>query len=235
MPQPQLFPATRWTLILASRNSSAERRSALEELLATYWKPLYVYARHCGFSDTDAQDAVQGLCTRLLEREFLRDLDPERGRLRSYLRTAMRNYLHNEHERAHAAKRGGGALVFSIDEDTDKSILTTSGSTPEAAYDRAWALTAFRKALDRLEAEYRSSRQKTPFEVVARFFDPAQEPPSISETATSLSISGGQLRVALHRARARFRTLLLEEAADTVETSTSAEDEVGELLRSLQQ
>lgn len=74
------FPATRWTLVLASRSSPEARRKALEELLSIYWRPLYVFARHCGSSHDEAQDAVQGLCAQLVSSEFLAHLDPERRR-----------------------------------------------------------------------------------------------------------------------------------------------------------
>jgi len=233
MSQAQLFPATRWTLVLESRNSPSARRGALEELLSVYWKPLYVYARRCGCSDSDAQDAVQGLCARLIEREFLAQLDPERGRLRSYLRTAMRNYLANEHERSQAVKRGGGSVTLVFDDEIDESILDNGCRTPDAAYDRAWALTVVQRALDRLEREHRTSRQRTPFEVVACFFDPDREPPKYEDVAARLAISPGMLRVAIHRARARFKVLIEEEAADTMSADGGVTDEVGALLESL--
>lgn len=219
--------------MLASRSSPAARRTALQELLSTYWKPLYVYARHCGSTHDDAQDAVQGLCTRLLESEFLDHLDPERGRLRAYLRTAMRNHLASAHARDHAVKRGGGAPLLAIDDEVDESMLGNGCATPEAAFDRAWALTVMQRALTRLESEHRTGRQRTPFEVIASYFDPTSEPPSYDDAAARLGISSGLLRVAVHRARLRFKALLAEEAADTV-SDAEAGEEIGELLRSLQ-
>lgn len=93
------FPSTRWTLILSARESPDRRRAALNELLASYWRPLYSYARRKGCDPDAAQDVVQGFVAHLLGRDFLSRLDPARGRLRSYLRTSLDNYLayHLEH------------------------------------------------------------------------------------------------------------------------------------------
>src|SRR6185369_600271 len=88
-----LFPDTRWTLVLAARLDPAKRRPALEELVRPRWKALYVVARKHGLPSAEAEDAVQGFVARLLEGDLLLRLDPGKGRLRSYLRTAFRHYL----------------------------------------------------------------------------------------------------------------------------------------------
>src|SRR5688500_17910533 len=96
------FPPTRWTLIRSARASPEARRAALESLLRTYWRPLYVFMRRQGLDEEAARDAVQDLLVRLLEHEFLERLSPEKGRLRGYLLTAARNHLVHRHERESA-------------------------------------------------------------------------------------------------------------------------------------
>ena len=109
------FPATRWTLILSSRDKTQARSVALADLLQSYWKPLYHFVRRKGLRTEEAKDAIQGFMLHLLERDFLSRLDPGRGKLRSYLRTAVSHYLINLHEKAVAEKRGGHAKHVSLD------------------------------------------------------------------------------------------------------------------------
>ena len=66
------FATTRWTLVLkAVAEDSAYDRPALGELMASYWPPLYGYARFKGLSASDAEDATQEFLSQLLDRQFL--------------------------------------------------------------------------------------------------------------------------------------------------------------------
>jgi DNA-directed RNA polymerase specialized sigma24 family protein len=92
-----MFPTTRWTLILASQDSGEAEKAALEQLCATYWKPVYFFLRRKGLSPAAAEDAAQGFFLHLLQRDFLPRLDPARGRFRSYLLRSLEHYLVNLH------------------------------------------------------------------------------------------------------------------------------------------
>jgi DNA-directed RNA polymerase specialized sigma24 family protein len=144
-----LFPQTRWTLVLAARDRPEERRRALGELLAPRWRALYVLARKHGLAPAEAEDAVQSFLARLIEGDLLAKLDPGRGRLRSYLRTAFAHHLINLHEHAAAAKRSGP--LASLDEL--EALVASPAPSPEALFERAWALGLFEEALAALEAE----------------------------------------------------------------------------------
>src|ERR1700751_4056713 len=82
------FSSTRWTVVLAARDSqlSSERAlDALSELCRVYWRPLYLFLRREGTSPEDAQDLTQGFFVELIrDRSYLR-ADRERGRFRSFL------------------------------------------------------------------------------------------------------------------------------------------------------
>lgn len=86
--------------------------AALESLCASYWYPLYAYARRLGHPVPEAQDLTQGFFSRLLERHYLREVQPGRGRFRAFLLAAFRHYLANEWDRARAEKRGGRCQSF---------------------------------------------------------------------------------------------------------------------------
>ncbi|MEZ0230669.1 MAG: RNA polymerase sigma factor [Planctomycetota bacterium] len=225
------FPNTRWTVIASSRSGAAARSKALEELLASYWKPLYFFVRRKGLSIEDAKDVIQDFFAHLLDREFLDKLDPKKGRFRSYLRGAMDNFLVNRHEHGSAKKRGGGKKIVSLDFDVDES--STPGSTSaEAAFDREWALAVMERAMTRLRVEFESGERKGPFALVKRFFDFTSEQPSYEDAARESGMSVSALKAFLHRARVRFRELVKDEVQHTV-TDGAPDAEVDELIQAL--
>lgn len=227
-----MFPTTRWTLILSSREGTQAKRAALEQLLAAYWKPVYFYARRKGLAKEDAEDAVQGLFAHLLERDFLSRLDPGKGRFRGYLKTAMDHYLINLHERASARKRGGDVRLVPLDLVLAERDFAQAPEDAGAAYDREWALAAMERALARLRKEYEEGRRKGDVETVLKFFR-LDAAPSYAEAAAACGMTAPQFKASLHRARARFREILREEVADTVANEADAERELADLVRIL--
>jgi RNA polymerase sigma-70 factor (ECF subfamily) len=226
------FPRTRWTLILSARASPEARRAALEDLLAAYWKPLYFYARRKGRSIEAAKDAVQGFFAQLLEKDFLERLDPQKGRLRAYLRMALDNFLRNEHESASALKRGGAARTVPLDVDVAERGLAAAPQDPDAAFDGGWARAVMERAGARLRREFESGKRRGPFEMAMRFFG-GGDPPSYEDAAKECGMTAVQFKAFLHRARERFRTLVREEVMQTVKDRGEADGEIRELLKLL--
>ena len=110
------FASTHWSTILAAgEGTSRGSREALERLCRTYWYPLYALVRRRGYSPDDACDLTQAFFERFIEKRFLKDVAPERGRFRTFLRAALTHFLTNEWERASAARRGGGLTLISLE------------------------------------------------------------------------------------------------------------------------
>ena len=227
------FPPTRWSLVLAARAGKPARQTALNELLAMYWAPLYCYARRKGLDRDAAQDVVQGLLAQLLERDFVAQLDPAKGRLRAYLRTALNNYLVNRHAHAAAQKRGGGAPMLSLDVDSVERQIDPATPNPDAAFEREWAVQVMQRALTQLRREFESGTRRGPFAVVLAFFQPGTDPPSYATVAAAHGMSVPQLKAFLHRARARFRELVRHEVEQTVADASEVDAEIGDLFRAL--
>ena len=227
------FPVTRWTLIAAARSDPAAQRPALEELLGLYWTPLYSFARRKGLDVDAAQDAVQSFIARLLERDFLARIDPARGRFRAYLRTALAHHLANEHERATAQKRGGALAPIPLDFDLAERRLAAAPAHPEQAFEREWALGVLERALARLRAEFEDGRRQGPFALVTAFFGTGGTPPSYADAAAAHGMSAPQLKAFLHRARLRYRELLRDEVAQTVDDAGAIDDEIHALMQAL--
>ena len=110
------FGTTHWSVVMmAGQEDSPAAAAALERLCRTYWYPLYHYACRRGYAAADAQDLTQEFFARLLEGRWLEQADRKRGRFRSFLLAALKHFLANEWHKAHALKRGGGAVVASGD------------------------------------------------------------------------------------------------------------------------
>ncbi len=226
------FPATRWTVILSSRQGAPERRIAFEQLLAIYWKPLYFFVRRKGLTIEAAKDAVQGFFAQLLERDFLDRLDPARGRFRSYLRTAIDHWLANEREAAAAQKRGGDARTVALDWDVAERDCASAPAAADAAYDREWALGVMERTIARLRHEFEAGMRKGSVDIALRHFQ-GNAAPSYAESAASCGMSAAQFKAFLHRTRARFRDLLREEVSHTVADTREADAEIEYLLKAL--
>jgi RNA polymerase sigma-70 factor (ECF subfamily) len=226
------FPATRWTLIQSSRESENARREALDVLLSTYWKPLYFYVRRKGASIESSKDAVQGFFAHLLEHDFLARPDPNRGKFRAYLRTALDNYLANLHEQQSAQKRGGGVRTVPLDFDIAERDFNNVPQSPDAAYDREWALGVMERATNRLQREFSDGVRQGPLNVFTDYFKTGLIP-SYEQSAKAHSMSVPQFKSFLHRTRERFRELVRSEVIHTVSDAHSADEEIAELLRAL--
>lgn len=228
-----LFPTTRWTLILEAKEGPEARRRALEELLAVYWRPLYIYLRRRGRDAAAAEDAVQGFFLRLLEADdFLLRLSPDRGHLRGYLKAGLDHFVANEHARDRAQKRGGGVRVVPLDTAALERALPASPDDPTLAFDREWALAVMERSISRLRAEYTEGRRQGDAETVFRFFG-LGEAPTYAAAALESGMTAAQFKASLHRARVRFRTLLKEEIAHTVGPGADVDREMAELMRAL--
>src|SRR5882757_8780121 len=104
---PRVFPNTRWSVVLAAtRRQSPESAEALEAICRAYWYPLYAYVRRCGQSAHDAQDLTQEFFCRLLEKRWLDSADRDKGKLRTFLIVALKNFMSKEWRKASAQKRG---------------------------------------------------------------------------------------------------------------------------------
>src|SRR5512141_966366 len=112
------FPSTQWSKILqAGAVASAGDSPELEALCRAYWLPLYSFLRRQGHSPADAEDLVQGFLARLLAREDLGEVGPQKGRFRTFLLTSLRNFVIKQALRDKALKRGGGQAPLSLDSE----------------------------------------------------------------------------------------------------------------------
>jgi RNA polymerase sigma-70 factor (ECF subfamily) len=232
-----LFLTTRWSIVLNAKNkASPGSREALESLCQTYWYPIYAFVRGAGRSPQDAQDLTQEFFVRLLTRDFLRLVAPEKGRFRTFLRMALKRFMANEWDRARAQKRGGGAIHVSFDTGLAEERLGQEQAgmlPPDRTYDRRWALTLLDEAMIRLENEYNSGGKTDLWRQLKPCLTADRGSIAYPEIAVALGIAEGAARVAVHRFRKRFREVFRQTIADTVSTPEEVESELRLVLEIL--
>ncbi|MEZ5966418.1 MAG: hypothetical protein R3F56_21460 [Planctomycetota bacterium] len=230
------FHTTRWSLVARAGTDDLAGRQALAELCQAYWQPVYWLYRRLRVDPERARDLTQGLFAHLLERGDLRRADPQRGRFRAWLRACARHWLADEHERERAHKRGGGAVVLSLDvaaEESRYGLQAVDHLDAEALFERRWAQTVIERALVRLEREETTARRGALFPHLRVVLEGEGPRRPWADLARELDTSEGALKVAAHRLRARFRDCLVAEVRDTLPDDVAPGDEVNELRRSL--
>ena len=229
-----IFATTHWTVVLAAgRQRSPQADHALEELYRTYWFPLYAYTRRRGHTREDAEDLTQAFFARLLEKNYLAQLDSEKGKFRAFLLASLKHFLANQRDKAHAQKRGGGNPVMSLDwetADTKFQVAATQEPSPDKAFDREWALALLARVIERLQAECAAEGKAKLFEQLKRFLMAGQAETAQRETANALGMEEGAVRVAVHRLRKRYRQLLRDEIANTLADSAMVDEEMRALF-----
>ena len=238
-PQGQWFTTTHWSVIVTAANTSApDAHQALEKLCQTYWYPLYAYVRRQGHSPEDAQDLTQEFFARFLEKKYFRLASPARGRFRTFLLTALKNFLINEWDRARAAKRGGGAPHVSMELLTAEDLYSREPShdlTADKIYERSWAMAVLDQARARLQAEYKAQGKGERFAQLESFLPGEESALSYGEAARQLGVPEGTIKSDVHRLKQRYRELLRSEIANTVSTAGEVNDELRHLIHAVGQ
>jgi RNA polymerase sigma-70 factor (ECF subfamily) len=220
-------------LAASDDDSSPAACEALERLCRTYWYPVYAYARRRGVSPHDAEDLVQGFFARLVHKQMLRNIQREGGRFRAFLLSCFNHFLSDQRDLARRLKRGGGHEIVSLDAAAAEgrySLEPTDLVDPAKIFERRWALTVLETVLARLKAELEAEGKGRLFEHLQALIVGEPGAARQAESASRLGLSEGAVAVTVHRLRQRYRRLLREEVAQTVQRVEEVDDEMGHLL-----
>jgi RNA polymerase sigma-70 factor (ECF subfamily) len=231
------FPTTRWTVVSAAGRQSSGSADALNELCAAYWFPVYAFIRRKGYPREAAEDLSQEFFARILEHDSLSGVRRERGKFRSFLLASVTNFLANEWDRAQAQKRGGGCTTVSLDFQAGEAryhLEPCHELTPEALFERQWAVAVLDLVLARLREEHHRKGQAAQFDRLQLFLTGDRDRGSYDEVARSLNLSDGALRTAVHRLRRRYGELVREEIQLIVDDPEEVEGEIRFLLAALE-
>jgi DNA-directed RNA polymerase specialized sigma24 family protein len=233
------FPTTRITLIEAARGEpTSEARDALSVLCSAYWFPIYAYIRRLGYRREDAEDLTQSFFARVLDKQYLRDFERERGRFRSFLLGALKHFVANERDWARARKRGGGSATLPLD-----AVLRTAEHrygleprddlSPDKLFERQWAFALLTRVQERLQAEADRDGKGAQFERLKSSLTADDLGVAYRTIAVELNTTEGAIKVVVHRLRRRFRELLREEIAQTVDNPEDVGNELRDLMAAL--
>ncbi len=230
------FRTTRWTQVSRAKADSPEGRRALAELCDAYYEPVAAFLR-CELRETDAaRDLAHDFFASMLAGGAITRAEQERGRFRSYLLGAVKHFLSHHREAARRLKRGGGVENISLN-DTEageaRSVADAGVLSPDAAFDRQWALTVLARALETLRLECEAEGRGEFFEGVKPWLTGEAAHGDQSALAASCGLNANALKVAVHRLKRRFRELLKAEVAGTLEDPASVEAEMQALFAAL--
>ncbi len=231
-----MFVTTHWSVVLtAGRSDTTTARDALAKLCQTYWRPLYAYLRRRGYQPADAEDLTQAFFARLLARNDVASVSPDRGRFRSYLLAAMNHFLSDEWDKARAQKRGGGCVIQLESSIAESAYAEDQADrlTPETLFDQRWAITVLEEVHQRLSREYEREGKGALFEALRFSLMGERSVAPYADLAAKLGMSEGAVKVAVHRIRLRYRVFLRELIAETVSSPAEVEEELRYLLRAL--
>jgi RNA polymerase sigma factor (sigma-70 family) len=240
---PHRFHTTRWSIVLSCADSgtaTGTAREALAQLCQTYWRPIFAFICRRGYSVPDAQDLTQDFFLMVLEGNLLNVADPARGRFRSLLLEALRRFLKDASVSRRAQKRGGKVQFVSWDDWMAEAPSRLSipqqaleNLSPEGLFDVRWAATVVERALRQLAEECESHGRRRVFDALSGSLAAERADVHYVNLAKSLGVSEASVKRLLHEMRERYRALLRQEVADTVEKPDSIDNEVRYLCAAL--
>jgi len=235
------FASTRWTVVnqaADSETSSEHALRALSELCQIYWRPVYLFLRCQGIAQHDAEDLTQGFFADLIENRAYARADRMKGRFRSFLLGTLKHFIAHARDRDHAQKRGGASVPVQLDEAAISEAETYASRcnhwSADGVFEREWAGSLTRQALDRLAQEYELGGKGALFEALKlRLGANAAAPVSYQEMAKRLGRSAATLRVDVARLRGRYRAILREEVCGTVLDPRDVDEELRYLRQAM--
>jgi len=230
------FRTTRWTQVSRAKAASPEGRRALAELCDAYYDPVAAFLR-CELRDGDAaREAAHDFFAKILGGGGLARAEREHGRFRSYLLGAVKHFLSHQRESARRLKRGGGVENISLNETDSgesRAVADATVLSPDAAFDRQWALTVVARALESLRRECAAEGRSDFFEQVKPWLTGEAVHGDQTALAARCGLNANALKVAVHRLKRRFRLLLKAEVAGTLDNPALVEAEMRDLFAAL--
>jgi DNA-directed RNA polymerase specialized sigma24 family protein len=224
-----VFHTTRWTHVCLAKADSEDGRKALADLCDAYYEPVVAFLR-CELGDVDAaREMSHAFFAEILAGGAIHLAERERGRFRSYLLGGVKHFLSHQRESARRMKRGSGMESAELDEE-----LPDAGQpTPDAEFDRQWAITVLARSLEALRSECAAQGRMSFFGHVKPLLtgDAAYGDQSAIAGACGMNVEA--FRMALHRLKKRLRQLVKTEVTGTLQDAEMVLEEMEVLFTAL--
>ena len=148
----------------------------------------------------------------------------------------MRRILVDMARSRSSLKRGGGAIPVPIDTrlaNGDGLLSSGDSASPDAGYDRLWALALLERSLATLRREYAGTGREAEFDLLKEYLSVGRGEIPYAGVAERLGVGASAARVSVHRLRKRFREAFRAEVAATVADPSEIEDELRQLRAAL--
>jgi RNA polymerase sigma-70 factor (ECF subfamily) len=169
----------------------------------------------------------------IMEGNLLKSADPQRGRFRSLLLRSLQNFLIDAATKHRRHKRGGQMRFVSWEKWMAEAPAQLSlpaakieSVPPERLFDAGWAAAVAAEALRRLRLECESKGRRRVYEVLHVYLTVERGEICYEQLARVLRMPEPSIKRLLHHFRTRYRTLLREEVAKTVESEANVDDEI---------
>jgi DNA-directed RNA polymerase specialized sigma24 family protein len=143
------FPSTHWSEVQGVTGPAvASNLSALDRLLSRYHGTVvrYLVYKFC-LDRPEAEDYWQAFVVgRILEKQFLTQADPDRGRFRAFLLRSLDRFVISELRRGAARKRSPGQELVSMDAMSDEELPRAEVAAGEDS-ESLWAQAVIAGAL----------------------------------------------------------------------------------------
>ena len=227
------FETTHWSTVLKAGGDGEQARGALEVLCHRYRAPVLSYLQRHGRSETDAQDLTQAFFERLIRLKLHDRADPARGRFRTFLLTALDNFVRDEHAHATRLKRGGTEGARTLDAADVPNADAANSDTPDAEFDRQWALSVLDGAIGRLAEQCERNGKGDIFRTLKPYVVEPADHDSYQHLAAQLGSRPNTIAAAVQRLRHSLRHHVREELADTVRSDADIDAELIALREAL--
>jgi RNA polymerase sigma-70 factor (ECF subfamily) len=234
------FQTTHWSEVRrAGAADEAARTEALESLLRRYLPAVRSFLTSRLHGDEErAKDLAQGFVhDQFCLRNLCARADPDKGRFRTFLLTALDHYIADECDRERAWKRGGRHVHAALDE-VDEAELGQAGGSHES-FEVSWTRVLLDEALSRLRKECGASGRDDIWEVFsARVVSPAltdAEPVAYERLSAELRhASVDQTRELLTTGKRAYQRCLEAVIGEYEKGGRAVRMELDELKRALQ-
>jgi RNA polymerase sigma-70 factor (ECF subfamily) len=227
------FQTTDWDEIRNARTLHEDRqKEIIGHLIKEYWKPVYCYLIRKGYDNEQAKDLTQDFFHEIvLRKRLIQQADKTKGRFRTFLLTALRNYAIDRNRVEHHPQ------LISLEDFGE--ALPSQEMEPDEAFSHAWISLL----LDRIIAEVEQGCSRDSQEIhwnlfYARVLKPIMdgtEPPPLPKLCRRLGIENRKNKASnmIVTVKRRFHRVLEDCLRQYVESDSDIEDELNGLLRIL--